>query len=228
MIKYLKLKLDDEVLDIDTETDFPIVFDYLLEDVQDFQKKKSSESIGMKLPATLNNQKILNTFQNTGVEDLTPNKTYKNIRDIVAEANGMEIFVGKAIPKRTVKRGAVPISYELNCFGNNADWMINLKETTLFELTKHITFTFNKTTIVNSWQFDGTNEALPYVFAPVKYAGWMDEDLLNDKNYSVKTMKPSLSVYWILYWGFKSVGYKMQSNFLNTDYFRRQTLPWTL
>lgn len=227
MIKYLKLKIDDEDLDIDTETDFPITFDYQLEDTQDFQKKKSSESIGMKIPATLNNQKILNTFQNTAIEDLTPNKTYKNIRNIVAEANGVEIFVGKAIPKRTIKRGAVPISYELNCFGNNADWMINLKETTLFELVKHITFTFSKATIVNSWSFNGTNESMPFVFAPVKYAGWMDEDLSNDKNYSVKTMKPSLSVYWILYWGFKSVGYRIQSDFFNTEYFRRLTLPWT-
>ena len=59
-LKYLKLKIDNEELDIDTDSDFPIVFDYLLEDTQDFQKKKSSESIGMKVPATLNNQKILN------------------------------------------------------------------------------------------------------------------------------------------------------------------------
>lgn len=226
-LKYLKVKIDNQELDIDTDSDFPIVFDYLLEDTQDFQKKKSSESIGMKFPATLNNQKILNTSQNTSIDDNTPNKIYKGIRNIVAEANGIEVFVGKAIPKRTIKRGAVPMSFELNCFGNNADWLIVLKETTIYELVKHIQLIFDKNTIINSWNFDGTNENLPYVFAPVKYAGWMDEDASNDKNYSVKTMKPSISLYWILYWGFKSAGYKIQSNFLNTPYARKLVLPWT-
>lgn len=239
-IKYLKLKIDNEDLDVDSESEFPIVFDYQLEDTQDFQKKKSSESIDMKLPATLKNQRILNTFQNTAVEDLTPNKIYKNIRNIVAEANGQEIFVGKAIPKRTIKRGGVPTSYELNCFGNNADWIITLKETTLFELLKHITLVFDKDTIQDSWNFDGRDKNKPYVFAPVKYAGWLDPDDLivdttnpennrtgSDKNYSIKTMKPSLSVYWILYWGFKSAGYKIKSDFFDTDFFRRMTKPWT-
>ena len=143
-LKYLKLKIDNEELDIDTYSDFPIVFDYLLEDTQDFQKKKSSESIGMKLAATLNNQKILNTLNNTAVDDNTPNKIYRGIRNIVAEANGNEIFIGKAIPKRTIKRGAIPISFELNCFGNNADWLIVLKETTIYELVKHIQLIFEK------------------------------------------------------------------------------------
>ena len=227
MIKYLKIKLDNEEVDVDNTAEFPITFDYNLEDSQDFQKKKSSESIGLKIAGTLKNQAILNTFNNTSVEDLTPKKTYKNIRNIIVEANGEEIFIGKAIPKKSTKRNGRPTSFELNCFGNNADWLIGLKETSLFELIKHITLIFDVQTIKNSWAFDGTNEAMPYVFAPVKYSKWMDEDLLNDKNYSVKTMKPSLSVYWILYWGFKSQGYRIQSEFFNSNYFRRLTLPWT-
>lgn len=225
--KYLKVKIDNEELDIDTNSNFPITFDYQLEDTQDFQRKKSSESIGMKVPATLNNQKLLNTLHNTSIEDNTVNSVFKNIRNITAEANGVEIFVGKALPKKATKRGGVPISYELNCFGNNADWLIDLKEVTIYELIKHIQFIYNKPNIENSWSFDGTDEALPYVFAPVKYGGWMDPDLLTDSNYSIKSMKPSLSVYWILFWGFKSAGYKIQSTFFDTAYFRKLVMPWT-
>ena len=33
--KYLKIKIDNEELDIDVNADFPIVFDYQLEDVED-------------------------------------------------------------------------------------------------------------------------------------------------------------------------------------------------
>jgi hypothetical protein len=227
MNKYVKIKLDNQDLDFDGKAGFPIVIDYQLEDTQDFQKKKSSEIIGLKIPATLNNQKVLNTFHNTSVEDNTPNQSYRNIKNIVAEANGAEIFIGKAIPKKATKRGKIPISYELNCFGNNGDWIIDLKDLTLFELMKHISFTYDKTTIENSWNFDGTDENLPYVFAPVKYGDWLDPVNSNNRNYSIDNMKPSLSVYWLLYWGFQTAGYKIQSNFFNTNYFRRLVTPWT-
>ena len=238
--KYLKVKLDAIELDIDTNADFPLTFDYQLEDVSNFQSKKSSESLGIKLPATLNNQQILNTFHNTGIIDNTPSQYYKGIRKFTAEANGVEIFVGKAIPKRAVSKNGKPISYELNAFGNNGDWLIDLKDVTLYDILKKITFIFTKENVVNSWFFDGRNENLPYVFAPIKYAGYMDPDDGNfdpnfsinnrtgsDNNYSIKTMKPSLSKYFIIYWAFKALGYKIKSNLFDTDYYRRQILPWT-
>lgn len=231
----LKLKIDNQELDIDIYGNIPITFDYQLEDSQNFQKKKSSESLGLTIPATLNNQKILNTFHNTSIEDYSAGKIYKSIRNITVESDGIEIFVGKAIPKRAIKRNGIPMSYELNCFGNNAEWIIDLKELTLFDLFKHINFVFDKKTIENSWVFDGTNEKLPYVFAPVKYGGWLDAEYDNgpnkargsDKNYSIKTMKPSLSLYWIFYWGFKSIGYKIKSDFFDTPYFRKLVIPWS-
>lgn len=40
-------------------------------------------------------------------------------------------------------------------------------------------------------------------------------------------MKPSLSKYWIIHWAFKSLGYKLKSNFLDSDFYRRQILPWS-
>lgn len=227
--------IDGLELDIDSSSDFPITIDYQLEDSQDFQEKKSSQSIGLTLPATLNNQKILNTFHNPSVNDLTKEAIYTNIRQISMETDGFEIFVGKAIPKKAIKKGGIPILYEMNCFGNNADWIIDLKELTLYDILKHIEFTFNENTIINSWQFDGQNANLPYVFAPVKYGEWMDPDYNNgegkpkgsDKNYSIKTMRPSLSLYWIFYWGFKSIGYKIKSEFFNTNYFKRLVIPWS-
>lgn len=228
MSDYVRILIDNQELDFDVSNpDFPISFDYQLEDVADFQQKKSSESIGFKLPATLNNQRILNTFHNTAYADTTANVFFKGIRKFVAEVNGLEVFVGKAFPKRATRRGKIPISYELNVFGNNADWLIPLKEVTLYDITKHINFQFTKTNIINSWQFNGMDENKPYVFAPVKYANWLDPKNSNDKNYAVETMKPSISVYWILYWAFQSVGYRIESHFFNTNWGRRLVMPWT-
>lgn len=228
MSNYVRILLDSKELDYDvSDLDFPISFDYQLEDVADFQKKKSSESIGFKIPATPKNQKELNTLHNTAYSDNTSNQYFKGIRDFVAEVNGLEIFVGKAFPKRGVKRGGVPVSFELNVFGNNADWIIPLKEVTLYDILKRIDFQFTKTNIINSWQFNGRDESMPYVFAPVKYGNWLDPKAGNDKNYAIETMKPSISLYWILYWGFQSVGYRIESHFFDTDWGRKMVLPWT-
>ena len=225
--KYLKIKIDNEELDIDVNADFPIVFDYQLEDVEDFQKKKSSESLAIKLPATKRNQKQLNTFNNTSFEDNSPNQFFRGIRRFVAEANGDEIFVGKAIPKKAFRNSGRPTLYEINAFGNNADWMIDLKEVTLFDVLKKINFVFDKNAIINSWNYDGTDESLPYVFAPVKYADPLDLTDGNDKNYHIKNFRPSISKYWTIYWAFQMLGYRVKSNFLDSEFYRRQVMPWT-
>lgn len=224
---YLKMTINDEELDIDTNSDFPISFDYQLEDVENFQSKKSSESTGIKIPATLKNQRILNTYHWTAVEDFTKTQLHKGIKKIVVEANGDEIFIGKATPYRAYLKGGKPTSYEVDAFGNNGDWIIDMKELTLYEILKKIELTFDKTTIINSWQFDGNNENLPFVFAPVKYADPLDLDSGNDSNYHIKNFRPSISKYFTLFWAFQMFGYKVKSSFMDSPFYRRQVMPWT-
>ena len=78
----VKILIDNQELDFDvSNSDFPISFDYQLEDVADFKQKKSSESIGLEIPATLNNQKILNTFHNTSYVDTSSTGFFKGIRN---------------------------------------------------------------------------------------------------------------------------------------------------
>lgn len=227
-MKDVKLILDDQELDYDVSaSEFPISFDYALEDVYDFQVKKSSESFEVKVPGTLKNQTIFNTMNNLNVTDMTSSQYYRNMRKIVVETNGMEVFKGSAVINKVELQYGKPKTFELNFYGNNSEWILPLKEVTLYDLYKHVKFIFNRTTITSSWMFDGRDESIPVVFAPVKYAGWLDPDIQSDSNYSVKTMKPSLSIYWIIYWAFKSIGYKIESDFFDSDYGRRLVMPWT-
>ncbi len=227
-MKDVKLILDNEELDYDVSTnEFPISFDYALEDVYDFQVKKSSESFQVKVPGTLKNQKIFNTMNNLNITDMTSNQYFRNMRKIVVETNSMEVFKGSAVVSKVEMQHGKPKSFELDFYGNNSEWILPLKEVTIYDLYKHVKFIFNRSTITRSWMFDGRDESIPVVFAPVKYAGWLDPDTQTDKNYSVKSMKPSLSVYWILYWAFKSIGYKIESDFFDSNYGRRLVMPWT-
>ncbi|MVT11376.1 hypothetical protein [Chitinophaga tropicalis] len=230
--KYIKIKLDGQPLDL-TDTDIQISINYQVEDTDDFTKKKSSEAFNITVPATINNDQLANTLHNPDIEDMTDGKAFRSYRNGSIEANGDELLVGKAFLTSATHTNR-PISYQYDFYGNNGDWIIPLKETTLFDLLKHINFTFTKDVIVDSWEFNGRLEGLPYVFAPVRYRAPMDiydETIVDgdykDDNMTALYMKPSISVYWLIYWGLKSVGYQIQSTFMDTDYFVRQVMPWT-
>lgn len=228
--KYIKVTIDDQQLDLKSVEDFPVSISYRLEDTENFQNKKSAEAFNVEVPATVNNDQVSNTYHNPGIEDLTNGKAFRSHRRAIIEANGYELLVGKAF-LQSAKHKRLPTSYTYNFYGNNADWLIDLKESTLFDFLKDISFTFSKANIIASWAFDGTNVNLPYVFAPVRYGQPMGKrdssGNFDDRNMLPEYMRPSLSKYWIIFWAFKSLGYRVQSDFFNTEYFRRQAMPWT-
>lgn len=227
-MKNLRILLDKKELDYDVSSyEFPIAIDYAFEDVVDFQKKKGNEALDINLPATLSNQSTLDSFGNVKVVDISENQSSKNIKDFRIIAFGDEVFSGKAIPKSAKKQHGKVKSVTLNAFGGNSEWIISLSNLTLYDILKPLTVPFTKENIISSWDFNGKDESQPFVFAPVKYAIPMDKELSNDTNYSVENMKPSISAYWIIYWAFKSIGYTIESKFLDSNYFRRMVMPWT-
>ncbi len=226
---YIKVSVDDQELDLTSLEEVPVSISYKLEDKDDFQKKSGSNALNIKIPSTINNDKVSNSFHNPTIEDLTTDQVYRNFRRGKIEAHGNELLVGKAL-LNSASHSNKPTGYEYDFFGNNADWKIDIQEKTLFDVLSFITFTFSKANIISSWYFDGTVEALPYVFAPVRYrdpmGGFSGSDAIDD-NMTPSYMKPSLSKYWIIYWAFKSIGYKISSDFFNSSFFRRQVMPWT-
>ncbi len=229
--QYLKVTIDGQPVDL-TSTNLQIPISYHLEDSKEFKVKKSSEAFNVVIPATVQNDQISNTYHNPSIEDLTEGKSFRGYRRAIIEANGDELLFGKAFLTEATHTDR-PVSYEYDFYGNNGDWIIELKELTLFDLLKHIKFLFTKEAVTSSWSFTGTSEALPYVFAPVRYRApvdFYDETVVDgdykDVNMTPLYMKPSISVYWLFYWAFKSVGYRIQSEFFDKPYFRRQVMPW--
>ena len=232
--KYLKILIGTKSIQVTSPEDLPVSIDYSLEDPENFQNKKSSESLSLRIPATLLNDVAGNTFRNPDVLDLTDGQVFRGNQPFSIDENGIEIMNGKAFLK-SGSHDSSPKDYEYDLFGDNADWKVDLEEATFFEMLQHINFTFDKASVIASWSFDGTLESLPYVFAPVRYRSPMggittnssNETIIDDKNMLPAYMKPAISKYFLLFWAFKSVGYRIQSDFMNTEFFRRQVMPWT-
>ncbi|MGN6438171.1 MAG: hypothetical protein ACTHMM_16645 [Agriterribacter sp.] len=236
--QYLKVRIGDMEAQVTDPRELPVSIDYALEDPENFQDKLSGQAQSVKIPATLLNDKAANTYRNPDVNDMTEGEVFRSTQKCVIESSGYELLIGKAFLKAATHNDQ-PKEYEFDLYGDNADWKVDLESTTFYDLLKHITFIFENSVITNSWNFDGTNEHLTYVFAPVRYrdpvGGYItiqDDDgndtvVADDRNLKSIYLKPSLSKYWLLYWGFKAAGYRLKSDFFDTDYFRRQVMPWT-
>lgn len=231
-----KLQIFIDGQQVDTALDTEVNISYKLEENSNFQEKSSGAALSINLPATAGNSRTSNAYHNPSVEDLTTGEAFKNARNGLIRAGSYEILKGPAYLTEATYTDR-PIGYQYDFYGDNSDWMAQLTNTTLFDLLKNITFDFTVSEIMSSWAFDGTNEAKPYVFAPVRYGQQMDDGVANlievpakiIKDYSMapEYMKPSLSVYWLMVWGFRSIGYRIDSTFMETVYFKRLTMPWT-
>ena len=157
---YAKISINDLQADITNPEDIPFSITSEFEDVENFQQKKGSDSFSIELPASLINSKAANTFFNPSIQDMTNDQNFRKAGSCVIEFSSMELLVGKAF-LRKAKHGLLPLSYTFDVVGDNKDWGVSLKETTLFDLLDHLNFTFTKQRIIDSWVFDGRDENLP-------------------------------------------------------------------
>lgn len=233
---YISLEIDGVKADIDPNGQIPTV-SYQLEDENDFEQKKAAESFNVELPGTLINDQIHNTLHNPSVVDNSAAQSYDNFKPARYIANGQEILIGKYLQQSVVKKNGRVEKFKGKLYGLNGDWVIDMKEKTIFDFINPRTHTFDANTIIASWNFDGRNEASDFVYAPVRYrkpfgefpAPTVDEPDPHplDDNVLINDMKPSISIYWLLWRGLKSIGYRLVSEFMDTDFYRRSLMPWT-
>jgi hypothetical protein len=198
---------------------------YSLEDPENFEQKQSSMSLGVTVPATPANDRIFNSFHNPNVEDrsIGGGRHFSNPRKCEIRAGGVEILRGVSM-LQSASHTRVPEKYTFNCYGQNGDWSIQMKDLTLWHCLGDATHTFNLTDVEGSWFGFDFDENSDYVYAPVRYRQPFGE---NDDRVSIYHLRPSISIYWMIIRAFRQMGYTVKSDFLNTpNFFRRLVMPW--
>lgn len=219
----LKITIDGKTVDVYSQGESPVVISYDLEDQQDFQSKAASTSLDVKLPATLNNDQIFNTFRNPDVIDLSPDSRYRKARSARIEAGDVPVLVGKALLKSATSSN-LPEDYTANFYGDNGDWMVDMQDLTLYDCLPTQTHVFDLGGIEGSWFHDGYNPVQTWVYAPVRYGQAFSD---NDSNIQLIQMRPALFVYWIIQRAFARYGYRISSQFMDSAAFRGLVMPWT-
>lgn len=228
-LHHVELRVNGNNFDIPVSEDLPVSINFNIEGDEDFRQKKPADALNITVPATLDNAKGFQALSMLESVDTMPaDSSLDKPYDVVLKYGGEEIVKGKGFTTHVRELSGKPLNFDINVFGDNADWIIPNKELTLQDVMNTNTHTFDKATIEASWLYDGTDPDLDYVYAPVRYQSAFGQAGDNaDEICRLVNLKPALSAYWMLYRGFKAAGYRMVGEFADTEYFRRMVLPWT-
>lgn len=213
-----------EVEQVDTA---PVAISYKLEDPENFEKKKGSEALNLQVPATRANSKAAGFLHGPENRESAAEEHSKP-QPCTITAEGYEVFTGKAFLREATHTDK-PEGYSYDCYGNNADWLVDLRDKTLWDFVSSHIHLFQPSTIENSWSNYSSNnsEINDYVYAPVRRLEEFAPDG-NHKNQFVTPfdLQPSISPYWILRRAFESLGYRVTSDFFSTTFFKKLCMPW--
>ena len=218
----LKILIDKQQVETGPLERMGVNLTYSLEDPENFEQKQSSMSLGITLPATPVNDRIFNSFHNPAVEDMTADAVYGNLRRCNIIAGGIEVLRGVSM-LQSASHTRLAAGYNINCYGQNGDWAIDMKDLTLWHCLSDNTHTFDVATVEGSRYNFMYTEANDYVYAPVRYRQPFG---VNDDTVNIYHLRPSLSIYWMVIRAFRQLGYKVKSDFMETDYFKGLVMPW--
>ena len=194
-------------LDLTNFTDFPLVLTKGIVNLDNLKARTGTYSKTFKVPNTKNNSKLL-----SNVDDINSRKDYRdalNRKQCVIIVSGTQIDKG-FIQISKVLEGFELDSYELVFFGNNIDWVKGASELKLNSLTYR-----NNAQIYN---IDGINDAnfstvstYDHSYPDISRGG--NED---NNNSQVRDFFPCFYIKSLLDTGLNSLGWNVDSTFLNT------------
>lgn len=213
-------------LDVYASKDFPLALTFSIKDVQDITKSKGSFSKSFKIPATRNNNQIFNNLFSDNFDS-----SFRFVEDKSARiyCDGALILEGAFKVKGHVQRNE-PRSYECVVFGDNYKWVnaldklnmcdIDFDAGGLYPLTPS-TIEFGTHEMEDTWHYEYSGEirggvGTHIVFPLINTGKWLYGDFAHADD-----MLGCLWVLDIVKVMLAAQGYTLQSDFMNSDWFKR-------
>lgn len=177
---------------------------------------------GVELPSTGVNDALFEDWYAAGVQNET---TAAILKPFVFEDGGVQILSGQCelqssvlMPDRYRYKAR---NYKVELYGTNADWTIRLKDLRIRDLSFPI-FVYDTSAVLLGWNA-GYDTADEYGFTLIKWKEWNTAGEVG-----IDEFTPFLFIRTILDKAFDSIGYRLNSNFFETDVFKRLIMPLPL
>jgi hypothetical protein len=213
----IKVLIDNKQVDLPTDS-FILNMTYSLKDKNGIAINTGSRSeYSFEFPATNNNNLIFSRFW-----DIAENTANKQIfLDAYIEVNGMAFFQGKCQltgvdirPDLYYWQGK---TYKVAFYGNNVDWTVQVGNKFLYEYD-YGTHIYDDSRIIFGLSNIYPNRTYKYIL--IKWKDWAVAGQVD-----IFEFTPALFIRTIVDRIFADINYTVQSNFFNTDFFKRLVLP---
>ena len=229
------IKTDKGILDIYEGIKYP--FNYAIGDVRDITKRNIDFSKTIKLPATKNNNKFFEFYFNVNVQSGSFNVNEREF--ITVEENGNVVFKGflQLLSINVSQEGSYYEAVVFSSFRNILDIVEGLDLNDLdFSEYNHIfnadTFAYSNFAPRKNYKYVSEGGALVnvedgygYVYPYISYNGSLE--FIDPTTTSFPNMKPSFFVREYIDKIFLLAGFKIESKFFDTNYFKSLILPYT-
>jgi len=226
-----RIFIEDNELDI--TAGFSQMINYSIDDLNNLDSKTTSFTKTIILPGTYKNNRLLGNIFEFGNSNFTvdsaPNFGYNFNASKSAKArievNGMQVIKGVMRLMEILIDGE-NVEYEVALFGELGGFFSKLGASKLTDLDfSAYNHTYNVTNIVNSW--DNANAGSGYYYPLIDYG---NTSPINDTNFFKKSFyftafRPAFFVREYINKIITQAGYTWESNFFNTDFFKRLIIP---
>ncbi|MCP4521688.1 MAG: hypothetical protein GY827_08385 [Cytophagales bacterium] len=218
-MKYLNIFVDGVKLDFEVTPD-KFYFTYSIKGLEDFTKVGGAlTERSLKIPSTNKNDAVFQRWWESSLD----NEDASNFKDITIDDGGEFIFKGKCILKKSVLQGATygvrGVFYQLACYANNTDFIISLDGALMANipnLPQNLAYNFE---VIELGQ-DGDPDARDYCTGFIKYGNWELADRVRFYECTFLLFLRPLIINL-----FQSIGYEVQSDFIETEEFKRYCMP---
>jgi hypothetical protein len=221
----IRIFVEDNELDINASFTHQIT--YAVNDLQNLDSKATAFTKTIVLPGTANNNKIFgnifefanSNFTNDSANNIGYNFNASKSVKARIDSDGLTIMKGSLRMLEIIVDGHL-IEYEVALFGELSGFVTKLAAKKLTDLDfsayNHV---YNKTNIVNSW--NNANAGVGYYYPLIDYGNVSTAK----RSYDYRAFRPALFVREYIDKIIKNAGYTWESNFFNTNFFKRLIIP---
>jgi len=195
-------------VDIGKDENFPFTLTKKLASLKDISKRGGAYSKTFKVPATKENNRLLHYLYSSNQKVVKGFKQRKTANILVDET-----IVERGYVKITdIEKKGKTEYYVMSFFGDNVQWMTDLAETDLTDLTyTNNTQTYNASNIISSWS--GTYSSYDHVYPFLSYGQYE-----NGYGLTIEDFFPALYYKAIVEKSLNKVGFTLSSTFMDGDF----------
>lgn len=219
--------------ELDVNQGFTHQLNFSVDDLNNLDSKTTSFSKTIVLPATANNNRLLGNIFEFGnsnfTNDYAPNVEYNfnasKSAQVRIEMDGVQVMKGVLRLLEIIIDGD-NMEYEVALFGELGGFFSKLGAKKISDLDfSAYNHTYNISNIENSW--NNANAGSGYYYPLIDYGNCSSASnpLFAKKNYYYRAFRPALFVREYLDKIIKDAGYTWESNFCNTNFFKRLIVP---